>query len=296
VTKRKAVTKREVLNGKPYVGNPHVRFDEEKGASATSRHGVLFSTVYGKCCVLAVLGAFAVQDAYAEDWAASATAAKCISVNVCYGEIRTDSLRDIEYSPQWCGVNADGAHVVIEKIEHAGMPNAETHAVASCEPGAEGAQPFALAEDGARCVRLVHRVIGPDGAQIGDVLERDIAFGIVSESETDIIVDCRATSLKEAAVSNSVVLAYDSSWAANAALLTISAVQLTKEGGEISSATEKTIFSAAADCTGNVPLPCPGRGWWRLFCRVYGADGESPILEYTSCDFKFRNGLIIILQ
>jgi hypothetical protein len=134
------------------------------------------------------------------------------------------------------------------------------------------------------------------GAQIGDVLERDIAFGIVSESGADIIVDCRATSLKEAAVSNSVVLAYDSSWATNAALLTISAVPLAKEGGEISSATEKTIFSAAADCTGNVPLPCPGRGWWRPFCRVYGADGESPILEYTSCDFKFRNGFILILQ
>jgi len=36
------VTKREALNGKPYAGNPHVRFDEGEAAStATSRRGSL---------------------------------------------------------------------------------------------------------------------------------------------------------------------------------------------------------------------------------------------------------------
>ena len=41
------MTKRESLNGKPYAGNPHVRFDEGEAAStATPRLG-LYST-YGK--------------------------------------------------------------------------------------------------------------------------------------------------------------------------------------------------------------------------------------------------------
>ncbi|MBR3925017.1 MAG: hypothetical protein IKJ45_18005, partial [Kiritimatiellae bacterium] len=35
------MTKREVLNGKPYAGNPHVRFDEGEVASATPRRGSL---------------------------------------------------------------------------------------------------------------------------------------------------------------------------------------------------------------------------------------------------------------
>ena len=42
------MTKREALNGKPYAGNPHVRFDEGEAAStATSRRGsLLYKTVH----------------------------------------------------------------------------------------------------------------------------------------------------------------------------------------------------------------------------------------------------------
>ena len=40
--RKKAVTKGEALSGKPYAGNPHVRFDEGKSAqAATSRRGAL---------------------------------------------------------------------------------------------------------------------------------------------------------------------------------------------------------------------------------------------------------------
>ena len=42
------MTKREALNGKPYAGNPHVRFDEGEAAStATSRRGsLLYKTFF----------------------------------------------------------------------------------------------------------------------------------------------------------------------------------------------------------------------------------------------------------
>ena len=35
------MTKREAINGKPYAGNPHVRFDEREVVSATPWHGSL---------------------------------------------------------------------------------------------------------------------------------------------------------------------------------------------------------------------------------------------------------------
>ena len=49
------MTKREALNGKPYAGNPHVRFDEGEAAStATSRRG---SLLYKKILLLIAVGA-----------------------------------------------------------------------------------------------------------------------------------------------------------------------------------------------------------------------------------------------
>ena len=68
------MTKREALNGKPYAGNPHVRFDEGEAAStATSRRGsLLYNT--GACrkygviaAALCVSAAFAT--AQTTDWA-----------------------------------------------------------------------------------------------------------------------------------------------------------------------------------------------------------------------------------
>ena len=38
------MTKREAFNGKPYAGNPHVRFDEGEAASTTPRRGSLLYT------------------------------------------------------------------------------------------------------------------------------------------------------------------------------------------------------------------------------------------------------------
>ena len=49
------MTKREALNGKPYAGNPHVRFDEGEAAStATSRRGSLLYKPYCESALFAV--------------------------------------------------------------------------------------------------------------------------------------------------------------------------------------------------------------------------------------------------
>ena len=51
------MTKREAINGKPYAGNPHVRFDEGEVASATPRRG---SLLYKNMLVMIGVLAFAV--------------------------------------------------------------------------------------------------------------------------------------------------------------------------------------------------------------------------------------------
>ena len=56
------MTERESLNGKPYAGTPHVRFDEGEVASATPRRGSLLykiRTADGGGCVIALVAAFA---------------------------------------------------------------------------------------------------------------------------------------------------------------------------------------------------------------------------------------------
>ena len=64
------MTKREALNGKPYAGNPHVRFDEGEAAStATSRRG---SLLYRESVLLLLAtGMLSCVSAYGEtslDW------------------------------------------------------------------------------------------------------------------------------------------------------------------------------------------------------------------------------------
>ena len=50
---------------------------------------------------------------------ASATADTPIAVDTREGEQRAVSPKDIEYSPDWGGVSAEGAYVVLEKVENA---------------------------------------------------------------------------------------------------------------------------------------------------------------------------------
>ena len=59
--RKKAMTPGKALNGKPYAGNPHVRFDEGKVASAvTPRRGALLYKVQGKVIIRLAFAAMAI--------------------------------------------------------------------------------------------------------------------------------------------------------------------------------------------------------------------------------------------
>ena len=221
---------------------------------------------------------------------ASATAALAIAVDTRDGEQRAVSPKDIEYSPDWGGVSADGAYVVIEKVVHAGMYNAVTSTVATCTADTEGAYSYSVG-NGEPCVRLIHRVYSSGGTEIGTPLVRDVAFGVPSSPGAAAFADCRPESIREiVAAKGTANLTYDTAWTANASAVTISAVKLTGESG--SEITTNTIFTAAADAYGETPLRGLAPGWWRLLCRIDG-EGDDSLLEYSAGDFRIKGGFII---
>ena len=77
------MTKRESFNGKPYAGNPHVRFDEGENASvATSRRG---SLICNRLWWSALAVVSAVTALHAETWFFDAAYAKANNVAYPFG-------------------------------------------------------------------------------------------------------------------------------------------------------------------------------------------------------------------
>ena len=239
-------------------------------------------------CSVAALGTVAMADAET----ASATAAK-IAVNTFSGEIRAVAPKDIEYSPLWGGVTNEGAYVVIEKVEHAGMFNAVTSTVATCAADAESAYSFSPGAEDSPCVRFVHRVYDVGGTEIGTPLERDVAFGVMSSPSSAVRADSRTNSLQLAASEiHPISLAYSTDWTTNVTSVAISAISLSNEGGEATAT--NTVFSAAADAEGSTPLGNVGIGWWRLLYRLADGSGNT-LLEYLTDEFKMPGGFIMIV-
>ena len=190
-----------------------------------------------------VLALVLTKAAFAAD--VSATASAAIAVDSRKGEVCTVAQCSIGYSPAWCGASSEGGHVVIEKVEHAGMFSATTSVVATLSADAVGTYEYSLGEGDARCVRLIHRVYAGE-AEIGARLERDISFGVSTAAAVGITVDSRDGLLQRESALNKVVgLTYDTSWATNADTLAISAVQLKNEQGQdIATPVTNVLFSA----------------------------------------------------
>ena len=60
------MTTGNVLDGKPYAGNPHTRFDEGKGASATPRRG--FQLYKPVSCLFVLLASLAFAETDYSTW------------------------------------------------------------------------------------------------------------------------------------------------------------------------------------------------------------------------------------
>jgi len=240
--------------------------------------------------VLACVAAFAS--------AAGAQAATCvaeaIAVDTRAGGVRTIAPCDIQYSPNWCGVEESGAYVVIEKVEHAGMFNAVTSTVTTLTADAEGGYNYALGAEDARCVRFIHRVLNSGGTEIGDALVRDVGFGVVSTPGDSMDADCRTNSFLEAvAAGGPVNLTYSTAWATNAAQVSIKSIPLSGKGG--APVATNDMFSAEAPAEGVTPMRGVGQGWARLLCQVADRSGDV-LIEYLTDEFKSGSGFFIIVR
>ena len=227
--------------------------------------------------------------AYADS--ATATAAATFAADTRSGTIRAISPCAVEYSPSWSGVTDEGAYVVIEKVEHAGMFNAVTSTVITCAADAEGGCAYAVSDGDERCVRLVHRVYSSGGEEIGEPLVRDVAFGYQSAAGAAFAADSRTNSLQETvSARKGVNLAYSTAWAANTASVSIKAVRLSGRGG--APVATNALFSAAADAEGVTAMRGVGRGWWRLLFQS-ADDSDDVLLEYLTDEFKIPGGFIV---
>ena len=230
--------------------------------------------------------------AYADS--ATATADATFAANTRSGTIRAISPCAVEYSPSWGGVTNEGAYVVIEKVEHAGMFNAVTSTVITCAADAESAYSFSPGAEDSPCVRFIHRVYDGGGTEIGTPLERDVSFGVVSLPSSAVCADCRTNSLQLAASEKlPISLAYSTDWTTNVASVAIGAISLSGKGGEATAT--NTVFSAAADAEGSTPLGNVGIGWRRLLYRLADSSGNT-LLEYLTDEFKVKGGFVLIYK
>ena len=272
--------------GKPYSGNPHVRFDEGKVASEMPRRGsLLYKSMRSKLFVFAVL--LTAGAAFAEP--VVATADEAIAVDVRADVCNAVGSADVGYSPSWGGVTNAGAYVVLQKVV-----KSVTNDVATFAADAESSYSYTPVDGDGRFVRFIHHVYSSSDVEIGEPLVRDVAFGYRSAEGAAFVADSRTNSLQLAVDSKTPVnLAYSTAWATNAASVVLRAVQLSGRGGTETATND--VFSAAADAEGDTLLRGAGRGWWRLLCQIKD-EQDGTLLEYLTDEFKMPSGFVLSVR
>lgn len=241
-----------------------------------------------RSCIFLVLVATKTAFPAAAEMAASVTSAPASPIAV---DMRTDECRAvgqtaIGYSPKWGGVTNAGAYVVLSKVV-----GGVTNTVATLPANEESSYAYTPSAGDPNYLRFIHRVYSSGGVEIGEPLVSDIAFGYRSSEGLAFVADSRTNSLQLAVKERKpVALAYSTSWATNAAAVTISAVMLSGRGGTAVATNE--MFSASADAEGATFMRTLDIGWWRLLCRSVD-DGGGTLLEYQTEEFRMPGGMVI---
>ena len=239
---------------------------------------------------VAVAAAMAAYSAVAEE----SEGVRAVTDTAIAVDVRVDSCRavgqaNIGYSPRWGGVTNAGAYVVLQKVV-----GGVTNTVDTFAADAESSYSYTPSNGDSSFVKFIHRVYSSGGVEIGEPLVSDIAFGVRSNEGASFIADSRTNSLQEAvAAGDPVNLAYSTAWAANAAAVSIKAVQLSGQGG--APVATNAMFDFTADAEGVTAMRGVGRGWWKLLCLVTNGAGDA-ILEYSTDDFKMKGGFTLTVR
>ena len=235
-------------------------------------------------CLLVVAAATCV--CVAGNASTTASAESTIAVDVRPDACRAVGEANIGYSPKWGGITNAGAYVVLSKVV-----GGVTNTVATLPADEESVYAYTPVAGDPNSLRFIHRVYSSGGVEIGEAHASDVAFGYRSSEGQAFVADSRTNSLLLAVKERKpVALAYSTSWATNAAAVTISAVRLSDRGGSAVATNE--MFSASADAEGTTFMRSLNIGWWRLLCRSIDEEGGT-LLEYLTDEFKQPGGTMI---
>lgn len=193
----------------------------------------------------------------------------------------------VGYAPGWSvSGGVAGANVVIERVDHADMFNAETTTVAVCAADATGTQVIALPAGRTDSFRLIHRA-ELDGFPVGEPMSADVAIGVAAGPGEEFVADSCAGSLEVLARAHGTAnLVYDTRWTNDVARLTLAVTdgQVTNE-----------LMSADAAAKGVYPCSLAGTKPSRFLLTFFDVDGEI-IDVLTSEPFRPYGGLLILLK
>ena len=203
------------------------------------------------------------------------------------GVRRSAGSVSVGYAPGWSvSGDAAGANVVLERVDHADMFNAETTTVAVCAADAAGTQVIALPAGRTDSFRLIHRT-ELNGVPVGEPMSADVAIGVASDPGTAFAADSRAGSLEVLARAHGTAnLVYDTRWTNDVARLTLAVTD-----GQVTN----KLMSADAVAKGVYPCSLAGTKPSRFLLTFFGADGEV-IDVLTSEPFRPYGGLLILLK
>ena len=184
-------------------------------------------------------------------------------------------------SPAWC-TDAEGAEYSLSAVTNPDTANAVTSSVQVA--AVEGDASY----EGSGYVRFILAAeVG--GVPSGNVLVKDVSFGVKSASASAVAYDNREGALQELASAGAAIsLIYSSDWAEDSANLEISSVCTRHEkSGALVDITTNILLQAQCPDDGSGPFATASLGWgeYRLLLREFASDG-STVLEYLSPEFE----------
>ena len=238
-----------------------------------------------------------IASAFADDISVSATASTAIAVDSREGEARMVAPEDIGYSPKWSGVTDENSHVVIYKVEHAGMFNATTSVLETCAAGAEDVYAFSPGSGDAKCVRLIHRVFDSNDVETGTTLVRDVAFAVASSESAAAAVDSQDGLLQRAVDSDVAAnFSYDTSWMDGVSSVILARFQFEDGRHAPVVVSTQTLFSASADASGAVARSSFPAGGWRYLLTFLDSHGDAVGEPLTAGYFKKGSGFMLLVR
>lgn len=207
----------------------------------------------------------------------------------------------IAYAPEFSsGGGAD--HVVLRSVRYADTPDAVTNDVSTFSAGETGNYTFSFSAGDERCLRLLHSAYDAGGAQVGETLAADIAFGVTGTCQGNVVIDTRVDSLRLVAEAGGMApLSYSTDWVTNGvpASVKLSCVCERSRHGHVVESSTNILLTVDAPAMGDClyATQIGNGGLYTLTCSFFDVHGALLCDPFTaSYYFKERWGMLLIYK